>query len=358
MRRRSLLAACIASALALALGCAQADADVFGSISLVSASPTEQADYAHDPAISGNGRYVVFDGSIGGVTGVWRRELRYENGVISHEGNVEEVAGGDADAAVDQQGRAVRQLHDQRRQRTPQHHRRPARPRARTRRREPVVESPNVYVRNMDVAPSEAGAFEIVSAVNGSTEPLTLRIRRARQRHGRRTAPRGRKLKNMDRSRRVARRSPKADARWRSSRRPRRIWTAPATPPLEVAVRNLEHHTTELVSVEYDPATGKPAIDERQACQSPCPRRAICAGRSAPSSAKARPPEFAPDRTVQGRSRGSGRRSAPTARRSRGSGQEIGRAGGDAPGRNASRPTMPSRCGGGSQTGRRRRRGA
>ena len=36
----------------------------------------QQADYAHDPAISGNGRYVAFDGSFGGLTGVWRRDLQ------------------------------------------------------------------------------------------------------------------------------------------------------------------------------------------------------------------------------------------------------------------------------------------
>ncbi len=35
----------------------------------------QQAEYAHDPAISGDGQYVAFDGSFGGVTGVWRRDL-------------------------------------------------------------------------------------------------------------------------------------------------------------------------------------------------------------------------------------------------------------------------------------------
>ena len=70
-----------------------AGADVFGPISLVSEGPfggeTQQAEYAHDPAISGNGRYVAFDGSIGGVTGVWRRDLQ--------TGALEQVAGGDAE---------------------------------------------------------------------------------------------------------------------------------------------------------------------------------------------------------------------------------------------------------------------
>ena len=36
---------------------------------------SQQALYAHDPAISGDGRYVAFDGYFGGRTGVWRRNL-------------------------------------------------------------------------------------------------------------------------------------------------------------------------------------------------------------------------------------------------------------------------------------------
>src|ERR1700676_5000365 len=78
-----------------------AQADLFGPISLLSASPLAQADYAHDPAISGDGRYVVFDGSIGGVAGVWRRENR-------PGGSVEEVAPGDAALpSINQDGRYV-----------------------------------------------------------------------------------------------------------------------------------------------------------------------------------------------------------------------------------------------------------
>ncbi len=68
---------------------------MFGPISLVSAGALggdepQQAEYAHDAAISGNGRYVAFDGSVGGVTGVWRRDLL-------RAGAIEQVAGGDAE---------------------------------------------------------------------------------------------------------------------------------------------------------------------------------------------------------------------------------------------------------------------
>jgi WD40-like Beta Propeller Repeat len=65
---------CAAVALVAATG--TAGADVFGPISLVSASPLQQADYARDPAIAGDGRFVAFDGSFGGLTGVWRRDLQ------------------------------------------------------------------------------------------------------------------------------------------------------------------------------------------------------------------------------------------------------------------------------------------
>jgi hypothetical protein len=64
-------------ALVLALGAAPgARADVFGPISLLSASPYGQAEYAHDPVLSEDGRYVVFDGTIAGVPGVWRRQTK------------------------------------------------------------------------------------------------------------------------------------------------------------------------------------------------------------------------------------------------------------------------------------------
>ena len=66
-----------------------ARADVFGTITMLSASPFGQAEFAHDPALSEDGDYVVFDGSVAGVRGVWRRETR-------PGATLEEVAGGDA----------------------------------------------------------------------------------------------------------------------------------------------------------------------------------------------------------------------------------------------------------------------
>jgi WD40-like Beta Propeller Repeat len=81
-----------AALLAGLVACACAGADLFGPISLASVGsrggPIEQVEYAHDPAISADGRYIAFDGSVGGATGVWRISL------ATHQ--IQQVAGGGA----------------------------------------------------------------------------------------------------------------------------------------------------------------------------------------------------------------------------------------------------------------------
>jgi hypothetical protein len=140
-----------------------AQADLFGPISLVSTGALgggepQQLEYAHDAAISGNGEYVAFDGSLAGVTGVWRRDLR--------TGALEQVAGGDAEmpsisgdgqylSFTTNEGKSLPAITDAQPDEAPKQ------------------EAVNVYVRNMALAPGEAGAFTVVSAANGSSEPLT-----------------------------------------------------------------------------------------------------------------------------------------------------------------------------------------
>ena len=161
-----------------------ARADVFGTISLLSASPFGQAAYAHDPALSEDARYVVFDGSIAGVQGIWRRETRAG-------ANFEQVAGGSSTLpSVSADGRYVSftsnegaslpaitdgQIHTG----TP-------------------VEAPGVYVRDMAIAPGEPGAFTLVSAKDHSTQSLTYEFPGVEEEPRRNTA----------RSRRGAPRSP------------------------------------------------------------------------------------------------------------------------------------------------------
>ena len=161
MRRRVATTLGVALLAAFAIS-APAGADVFGPISLVSqgtlgGGQPEQAEYAHDPAISGNGQYLAFDGSIGGVTGVWRRDLA--------TGAIEQVAGGDAElpsisengqyvSFTTNEGASLAQVTD-------------------GHTHEPKQEAVQVYLRDMSMAPTESGSFTVVSAANGSEEPLT-----------------------------------------------------------------------------------------------------------------------------------------------------------------------------------------
>jgi len=145
-----------------------AAADVFGPISLVSEGATpgarepQQAEFAHDTAISANGQYVAFDGSVGGVTGVWRRDLA--------TGEMQQVAGGDAElpsisesgqyvSFTTNEGDALPAITDDLPDETPQQ------------------EAVNVYVRDMSRTPGETEAFTVASAVNGGSEPLSYETR-------------------------------------------------------------------------------------------------------------------------------------------------------------------------------------
>ncbi|HTU80120.1 MAG TPA: hypothetical protein VMF09_15315 [Solirubrobacteraceae bacterium] len=168
-----LLALAITSAIALAAPSA-AHADVFSPISLVSYGAiggsefVQQAEYAHDSAISADGRYVAFDGSIGGVTGVWRRDL--DTDVI------EQVAGGDAAMpSISETGQFVSFTTNEGESLPEITH---ARPDA-----DPHAEAVNVYRRDMAVEPAASTAeeaarapaeraFQAASVPSGSEQPL------------------------------------------------------------------------------------------------------------------------------------------------------------------------------------------
>jgi WD40-like Beta Propeller Repeat len=218
-----------------------ASADVFGPISLVSENTSQQSVYAHDPAISGDGRYVAFDGSFGGITGVWRKDLQ--------TGIVEPVAVEDpADPAVSAPDAELPSISENGRYVSF----------TTTARLDSVDDinddGPDVYVRDMDIpvypapsasSPAPMGAFTLASAVDGSTQGLTYEPSRsgygsiasgrsALSANGREVVFVTTAVSNLD---------------------------GPGTPALQVAVRDLDTDTTQLVSVAYDPATGRPAID-------------------------------------------------------------------------------------------------
>lgn len=191
-----------------------AAADVFGRIELVSNEPLQQADYAHDPAISGNGRFVAFDGSIGGQTGVFRRDRA--------TGAVEQVAGGDAELpSISADGRYISFTT--------------------TAALDPVNDTnigPDVYVRDMEPQPGEP-IYTLASAVNGSAQGLTYQYGANpsfEQPHYGSIAS-GRSALSAD-GHKVA-----------------FVTTAisnlagPSTSALQVAVRDLQSHETQLVSV-------------------------------------------------------------------------------------------------------------
>lgn len=228
-----------------------ARADVFGTISLLSASPFGQAEYAHDPALSEDGRYVVFDGAIAGVQGVWRREAR-------PGANFEQVAGGDAtlpsvsaDARyvsfTTNQGGSLPAITDG------QIH------------AGAVEEAPSVYVRDMAIAPGEPGAFTLVSAKDHSTQSLVYefpgleeeQVAIERPKYGAVAA--GRSAITADGRTVVFVTTAQSDL------------AAPGTPKLQVAVRHLDTDETQLVSVRFDPATGQPALNAETGAPEPVP---------------------------------------------------------------------------------------
>jgi WD40-like Beta Propeller Repeat len=147
MRRFALGALTLA---VLALVQAQAEAD-FTAATLLSGTAQLQFDEANAPVLSQNGHYAVFQGSVAGVPGVYRRDL--------DSGALELVAGGDAAApSVSADGRFIAFTST-----------------AELAASEPAGDNgcPEVYVRDMgsEVSPTTptGGAFTLVSALDGTS---------------------------------------------------------------------------------------------------------------------------------------------------------------------------------------------
>jgi len=216
---------------------APARADIFGEISLVSAGTVgagapQQAEYAHDAAISGNGRYVAFDGSVAGVTGVWRRDVA--------TGAIEKVAGGDAELpSVSESGRYISFTSTE--ELVP----------------EDETKGPNVWVRDMEPGAGEP-AYILASAVSGSTKGLTYEYgsnpAHEEQQYG--SVAVGRSALSADGHEvafvtsavsnlvRYPQREKEEEEKGEVPR--------PHTPALQAAVRYLDTHTTLLVSRCYE----------------------------------------------------------------------------------------------------------
>jgi hypothetical protein len=217
-----------------------ARADVFGPISLASQSAIQQADYAHDPAISADGHYVAFDGSYGGVQGVWRRDLdggTIEPVTVCATPSQPHPPTCDAQLpSISADGRYVSFTT--------------------TAALDPSVDentAPDVYVRDMSRGETEAGAFALASAVNGGTQGLTYELTGDQQSlsgepfYG--SVASGRSALSADGRMVVFVTTSVSNLQ------------GPGTPALQVAVRDLDTLSTRLVSVADDPATGAPAVD-------------------------------------------------------------------------------------------------
>lgn len=225
-----------------------ARADVFEPITLASASAisgsrfNQQAESADDAAISGDGRYVAFDGSYGGRRGVFRRDLQ--------TGAVATVAEGDAVLpSISRDGRYISFTTTARLDPT-----------------NDTNEAPDVYVRDMsnpNLAACEEGetaqpcSYTLASAVNGGRQGLSYEYGESRafeETHYGSVAS-GRSAISAD-GRSVAFETTARSNLANPSREDDHTLEPPETPAGEVAVRNLGSGVTTLVSARYDPATG------------------------------------------------------------------------------------------------------
>jgi hypothetical protein len=262
--KRSFAALLGAALLSGLIVCAPAGADVFGPIDLVSsgeleggAAGVQQALYAHDPALSGNGQYVAFDGYFAGRTGVWRRDLETEEvqpvavGTVVPGSEPESCEQPACDAklpSISADGQFISFTTTA-----------PLDP------EDDKNSAPDVYVRNMDIPESQPGAYTLVSAVNGKAEGLSYEGssgdgsvaagRSAISATGETVAFVTTAVSNLAACEPGA--PPESACEANSSEAPE-----PNTPALQVAVRNLAKKETQLVSEEYDPATGAQIPDK------------------------------------------------------------------------------------------------
>jgi Tol biopolymer transport system component len=127
----------------------------FGPIQLASKSATEQADEAVAPVLSADGRYLAFQGTIGGLAGVFRKDLRSGAvaAVAAPSAYDEESAGGARAPSISADGRYVSF--------TTKASLDPA--------ADTQPESSDVYVADMDASPP---SYELASALDGSSQAL------------------------------------------------------------------------------------------------------------------------------------------------------------------------------------------
>jgi Tol biopolymer transport system component len=210
-------------ALGVVLAPATPAAADFGPIQLVSKSATEQAEEAVAPALSADGRYLAFQGTIGGLKGVFRKDL--QTGAVlpvAVGGAYEEGLAADASApSISADGRYVSFTTEA-----------PLDPVDDTQ-----PDSSDVYVADMDSSPP---TYELASALDGSSQGLTY------EGSGGSVAS-GRVALSADGRRVVFVTTAKSNLGG----------TAGGTPAGQVVLRDLDTRETTLVSVQRNSGTGE-----------------------------------------------------------------------------------------------------
>ncbi|HEV7943655.1 MAG TPA: hypothetical protein VGP17_12750 [Solirubrobacteraceae bacterium] len=250
----------------------------FGPASLLSATTKLEFEQAEAPALSGGGRYVAFQGSLGSISGVWRRDL--QTGVIEPVATAYEpadpalsapsaaLAAGDAAApSISEDGQYViftttADLEPERVNGKGEHEGEPA----------ADIGCPEVYRRDMALAASEPDAYMLVSALNGEGgEGITFAscpsgggfaVAGAQAAPGVAISEDGQQVAFTVLSESNLAPGP-------GCTKPKLAECKAETPPSQVAVRDLETDTTMLVSVtpEGKPTSGGgafPSLESEQ----------------------------------------------------------------------------------------------
>jgi len=192
-----------------------------------------QADYGYDPAISADGQYVAFTGSVASRAGVYRKSVQ--------SGQLELVAAGEHTGApaISGDGRYISFTSDD----------------------EPASGNPtgacsSVYVRDMDQPIDAAGAFTLASARDGSDESLTYQRPAAGQSSFCGSAAAARVALSADGRKLAFTVLSPSDLTGACSHAGQSL-TCP-TPPNQVVVRDLDARSTTLVSVTRASLGGVP----------------------------------------------------------------------------------------------------
>lgn len=222
-----------------------ASAATYSSASIADVSSDAQFSIADSPVVSADGQYAVFRGTVDGQTGLWRRNLttgELDPVAVDLPGVPTTAQGYDPQApSVSADGRYVAFNTE-----VPLDVANDTNPEGDWR----------VYVRDMDIAPGAPGAYTLASAVNGGTQSLTYGATGFGNETGSRIAG-GTTILPTDDQFASPGSAISADGRtvvFTVDSQSNLVNPASVTtPPDQVAVRNLDTHTTTLVSVcEYN----------------------------------------------------------------------------------------------------------